>query len=119
VRVLPALALLGLSVAAAAAQDLPKDFLGTWALKPEWCKPGPNAPEDQPRPFTLSPGRLVIEEMTCEFTSVSAGGIVYEVEADCAAGNAKGKESFVFSMLERNLVWGWDTQSAPFTRCPE
>jgi hypothetical protein len=112
-------AVLALCALPAVAQSLPRDFSGTWALKREWCRPGPDAPADQPRPFTLGPGRLKIDDMTCEFISMLPGGIMWRVEADCTAGTAKGKEFFVFSMMDQNLVWGWDTQTAPFTRCPE
>jgi len=115
IRFLSVLAALSLAAPAAAQ---PLSFEGRWAQQTAWCT---SLPPGRPAPVVLTRQRLTSPAMTCDFTSVKPGGVMWRVEADCVVTETKerGSDFFGFTVLDGLLHWSWGDRTVTFHRCPD
>ncbi len=108
----------GLLASPVMAQTL--SFEGRWAQQVAWCNPA-SRPADQPAPVVLTRQKLTSPTMTCDFTSVKPGGVMWRVEADCVIAETKerGSDFFGFTVLDGLLHWSWGDRTVTFRRCPD
>lgn len=115
IRLLSVLAFLS-HASATSAQPLP--FEGRWAQQAAWCTA---LPPGQPAPVSLTRQKLTSPAMTCDFTSVKPGGVMWRVEADCTITETmeRGSDFFGFTVLDDLLHWSWGDRTVTFRRCPD
>ena len=115
IRFISGLTALSLAVPAAAQ---PLSFEGRWAQQSAWCT---SLPSGRPAPVVLTRQRLASPAMTCDFTSVKPGGVMWRVEADCVVTETKerGSDFFGFAVLDGLLHWSWGDRTVTFHRCPD
>lgn len=107
-----------LAVIAAPVSAQPLPFEGRWAQQVAWCT---SLPQGRPAPVTLTDKKLTSPAMTCDFTSVLPGFVMWRIEANCTIVETKerGSDFFGFTVLDGLLHWSWGDRTVTFHRCPD
>lgn len=94
-------------------------YVGTWALDAKQyakqCKLGQH---QQGAPLLVKKNRLDQHEAHCEFGSVRASGMRWEVRANCTVEGNKERRNMVLSVKDARLTVAWgDGVTTTYRKC--